>query len=129
MNIPANLLYTKEHEWALLEGETATLGITDYAQDALGDIVFLELPNVGDTFTAGQTIGVVESVKAVSDIYTPLSGEVIDANKELVKTPERLNSDPYGAAWLIKIKPSNPAEAKNLMSAEAYQKYLAEEKE
>jgi glycine cleavage system H protein len=109
-----------------VEGEIATLGITDYAQDALGDIVFLELPNVGQSFAAGDAIGVVESVKAASDVYSPVSGEVVAINQDLTASPEKVNADPYGEAWMIKLKLSNPAELAGLMDAAAYEKYVAE---
>jgi glycine cleavage system H protein len=110
MKIPADLRYTKDHEWAKIDGGTATFGITDYAQDALGDIVFLELPTVGASFKAGDALGVVESVKAVSDIFAPLSGEVTAVNEELTKAPETINTDAY-AAWMVKIKIADPNEA------------------
>jgi glycine cleavage system H protein len=125
MKIPADLRYTKDHEWAKIDGGTATFGITDYAQDALGDIVFLELPTVGASFKAGDALGVVESVKAVSDIFAPLSGEVTAVNEELTKAPETINTDAY-AAWMVKIKIADPNEAKALMDAAAYKKLVAE---
>lgn len=124
---PEDLLYTKEHEWIRVEGDTATIGITFHAQDALGDIVYVELPKVGSTITAGKSLGSVESVKAVSDIYAPASGEVLEVNGELASKPERLNEDPHGAAWLAKVRLSNPAELTGLLSASAYQTYLNEE--
>jgi glycine cleavage system H protein len=126
MQIPGDLRYSKDHEWLRVEGEIATLGITDYAQDALGDIVFLELPNVGQSFAAGDAIGVVESVKAASDVYSPVSGEVVAINQDLTASPEKVNADPYGEAWMIKLKLSNPAELAGLMDAAAYEKYVAE---
>ena len=126
MKIPAELRYTKDHEWAKIDGNIATIGITDYAQDALGDIVFLELPNVGASFKAGDAMGVVESVKAVSDIYAPLTGEITAANDELTKGPEAINADAYGS-WMVKIALSKPEEAAALMDAKAYEKFLAEE--
>jgi len=122
--VPANLLYTKEDEWIKVNGDEATIGVTDYAQDALSDIVYLELPGEGDSFDMGETFGVVESVKAAADLFMPLSGEVTAVNEELVDAPELVNSDPYGAAWLIKFKLSEPAQVDDLMSAEAYQAYL-----
>ncbi len=122
--VPAILLYTKEDEWIKVDGDEATIGVTDYAQDALSDIVYLELPGEGDSFGVGETFGVVESVKAAADLYMPLSGEVTAVNEELVDAPELINSDPYGAAWLIKIKLSEPAQLDDLMNAEAYQAYL-----
>ena len=128
MSYPESYKYTKEHEWVHIEGEQATIGITDHAQHELGDIVFVDLPKPGAAVTKGQTFGSVESVKAVSDIYAPVSGEVVEANELLAKTPEQLNSDPHGAAWLIKVKlPAGTAEANSLMSAEDYQKYVGAE--
>src|SRR3954447_21427054 len=100
---PSDLRYTKEHEWVRMQGNTATVGITDYAQHELGDVVFVELPKVGVKVTAGKSFGTVESVKAVSEIYSPISGEVTEANSELQNTPEKINSDPHGSAWLIKV--------------------------
>lgn len=128
MSYPETFKYTKEHEWVQIEGDKATVGITDHAQHELGDIVFVDLPKAGTTVTKGHTFGSVESVKAVSDIYAPVSGEVLEANELLAKTPEQLNSDPHGAAWLIKIKlSSGTAEADSLMSAGDYQKYVGAE--
>ena len=124
---PEDLLYTKEHEWIRVEGDTATIGITHHAQDALGDIVYVELPKVGAAITAGKSLGSVESVKAVSDIYAPASGEVLEVNGELTAKPEKLNEDPHGAAWLAKVRLSNPGELTSLLSAQAYQNYLKEE--
>jgi glycine cleavage system H protein len=126
MSIPGDLRYSKEHEWIRVEGDTATIGVTDYAQNALGDIVFLELPEVGDTVATGDAIGVVESVKAASDIYSPLSGEVAEANNDLVDAPEKVNTDPYGEAWMIKITLSDAGELDELMDAAAYEAYLGE---
>lgn len=127
MSIPGDLRYGKDHEWVRVEGDQATIGITDYAQNALGDIVFLELPEVGETFAIGDAIGVVESVKAASDIYTPVGGEIAAANEDIIETPEVLNADPYGAAWLVKITLSDPAEVDALMDAAAYEAYLGEQ--
>jgi glycine cleavage system H protein len=124
---PKNFRYTKEHEWVNVEGDTGTIGITDHAQKELGDIVYVDLPKAGATAEKGKTIGSVESVKAVSDIYSPVSGEVIAANDLLTTSPEKLNEDPHGAAWLVKIKLSAPAETAELMSAEDYEKYVGEE--
>lgn len=129
MNVPGDLRYSKEHEWLRIDGDTATLGITDYAQDALGDIVFVELPDVGSVFEAGEAIGVVESVKAASDVYTPVGGEVIEINEHLVDAPETANAEPYGVGWMVKIRMSNPDEIGELMDAAAYQTYLEEIKE
>jgi glycine cleavage system H protein len=125
-NIPADLLYTKEDEWVRVEGNIATIGITDFAQDALSDIVYLDLPSEGDSFDLGDTFGVVESVKAASDLYMPVSGTVTAVNDDLVDTPETVNSDPYGNAWLIKVDLSNSSELDDLMDADAYKKYVAE---
>ena len=118
--------YTKEHEWIKVSGDSGTVGITDYAQHALGDVVFVELPKVGAKLAANQSLGTVESVKAVSEIYSPVSGEVIEVNGSLANSPETINQDPHGAAWLIKIRLSNPAELGGLMDAAAYQAYVAE---
>jgi glycine cleavage system H protein len=126
MAYPANYRYTKEHEWVDVNGSVATVGITDYAQHALGDVVFVELPKVGAKLEAGKSFGSVESVKAVSDIYSPASGEVVEANATLHDKPETINSDPHGAAWLIKIRLSNPGEIAKLMDAKAYESYIAE---
>jgi glycine cleavage system H protein len=125
---PEELRYTKEHEWVRLEGDTATIGITDHAQSELGDIVYAELPKVGASFQQGQTVGSVESVKAVSDIYSPVSGEVIEVNEALAQAPERINQDPHGEAWLAKIRVSAPEEVSKLLSAEDYTNYIASEK-
>ncbi len=124
---PANFRYTKEHEWVNVEGDTGTVGITDHAQKELGDIVYVDLPKVGTMVERGKTIGSVESVKAVSDIYSPISGEVVAVNDLLTASPEKLNEDPHGAAWMVKIKLSAPAEMADLMSASDYQKYAGEE--
>jgi glycine cleavage system H protein len=124
---PTNYFYTKEHEWVLVEGETGTVGITDHAQKELGDIVYVELPKVGASAEQGKTIGSVESVKAVSDIYAPVSGEVVEVNETLSTAPETLNEDPHGGAWLFKVKLSTPQEIKQLMSADAYQAYVGAE--
>jgi glycine cleavage system H protein len=124
-NVPADLRYTKEHEWAKLEGDKARVGITAFAQEQLGDVVFVELPKVGTKVTAMKTFGVVESVKAVSDLFAPLSGEVVEANAELTKKPETVNSDPYGQGWMIVIKLGNPKEMDGLMSAADYEKLVA----
>ena len=120
--IPANLKYTKEHEWALIEGDTVTVGITDFAQSALGDIVFVEVPDVGSDLKIGATFGVVESIKSVSDLYSPISGEVIAKNTDIEGSPEKINQDAYGS-WLIKVKMNNSAETQNLLSAEQYQEF------
>lgn len=119
--IPGDLKYTKDHEWLKLEGDEATIGITDHAQEALGDITFVELPAVGDSFSQHDTFGVVESVKAASDLYMPVSGEVIAVNEELESAPESVNDDPYESGWIVKIKLSDPAEVDSLLDASAYE--------
>ena len=125
---PENFRYTKEHEWVLVEGDTGTIGITDHAQEELGDIVYVDLPHVGTRLETGKSLGSVESVKAVSDIYAPLSGEVLEVNSLLADAPEKLNQDPHGSAWLVKIRLDAPAEALNLLSAADYQTYIGAEK-
>jgi glycine cleavage system H protein len=125
---PENFRYTKEHEWVLVEGDTGTIGITDHAQEELGDIVYVDLPQVGARLETGKSLGSVESVKAVSDIYAPLSGEVLEINSLLADAPEKLNQDPHGSAWLVKIRLDAPAEALNLLSAADYQTYIGAEK-
>jgi glycine cleavage system H protein len=124
---PDNFRYTKEHEWVKVEGDIATVGITDHAQKELGDIVYVDLPKPGATAEKGKTVGSVESVKAVSDIYSPVSGEVTAANDLLATAPEKLNQDPHGEAWLFKLKLSSPDEVKDLMSAADYAAYAGEE--
>ena len=126
MAYPANFRYTKQHEWTDLKGDVAAIGITDYAQHELGDVVFAELPKVGSKVEAGKSFGTVESVKAVSEIFSPVTGEVIEINGDLQNTPETINSDPHGAAWLIKVKLANPAEIKDLMDAKAYEAFIAD---
>lgn len=126
MTYPDNFRYTREHEWVRVEGEIGTIGITDHAQHELGDIVFVDLPKAGTTAAQGKTIGSVESVKAVSDIYSPVSGEVIEANQQLADNPELLNTDPHGDAWLVKVRLSAPEEVNNLLSSADYQTYLGE---
>ena len=125
---PDNFRYTKEHEWVRAEGDTGTVGITDHAQEELGDIVYVDLPKVGTQIEAGKSLGSVESVKAVSDIYSPVSGEVMEINTSLADAPEKLNSDPHGEAWLVKIRLSAPEETQNLMTAADYQSYIGAEK-
>jgi glycine cleavage system H protein len=127
MNVPEELLYTKEHEWTKIEGDTATVGITDYAQHQLGDIVYVELVEVGKEVKQMERIGTVESVKAVSDIYSPLSGTVIEVNDSLKDNPELINQDPYGKGWMVKLKIRDISETKNLMKAGDYEKYVKEE--
>ena len=129
MEFPEDVKYSKEHEWVLVEGNVATVGITDYAQDQLGDIVFVELPAVGDKVSREDAFGVVESVKAVSDIYAPVTGKVLEVNDDLPDNPEILNEDPYGDGWSIKIEMSDPDEIDDLLSSTEYEEYVAEEKE
>ncbi len=121
---PDQYRYTKEHEWVLVEGDTATVGITFHAQKELGDIVYVDLPKIGATVEQGKSLGSVESVKAVSDIYAPVSGEVLEVNGALADKPEQLNEDPHGAAWLVKLKLSNAGELKDLLPASEYQTYV-----
>ena len=120
---PDDRLYTKEHEWLKLDGETGTVGITDHAQHELGDVVYVELPKAGDNVTSGRTFGTVESVKAVSELFAPVSGEVIQANDGLGPAPESINKDPYGEGWMIRIRVSDKAETASLMSASQYDEY------
>lgn len=120
MNIPAELRYSADHEWVRVEGATATIGITDYAQDALGDVVFVEMPDAGLAVAAGESFSEVESTKSVSDIYAPITGSISEVNAELESQPELLNSDPYGAGWICRIEISDPSELDGLMDAEAY---------
>jgi len=125
MNYPSSLKYTKDDEWLKIEGDTGVVGITDYAQNALGDIVFVELPKVGAEITAGKPFGTVESVKAVSELFAPANGTVTAINEELAKSPEKVNQDPYGA-WMVKIKLKDAGEAGKLMSSADYEKYASE---
>ena len=127
MAYPADFKYTKEHEWIKVEGNTGTIGITDHAQNSLGDIVFVELPKVGAELNAGSSFGTVESVKAVSDLFAPVSGTVTDINNDLATSPEKVNSDAH-AAWMVKVNLKNPAEVNGLMSSADYEKFVAEEK-
>ena len=124
MNFPSDLKYTKEHEWVRVEGDTGTVGVTDYAQDQFGDIVYLDLPAAGAALAQYGKLGEIESVKAVSELYSPVSGEVIEANKEAVDSPELVNSDAYGRGWLIKARLSNPSELDGLLSAAAYDEHI-----
>jgi len=126
VSVPPELRYTKEHEWLRLEGDEATVGITAYATEQLGDIVFVELPEVGRSLDQFATFGVVESVKAVSDLYAPISGEVVAVNEALADRPELVNEDPYGAGWLIRVRPRNPAEVAALLDAAAYEQLVSE---
>lgn len=120
MNFPEELKYTKDHEWVRIEGDTATIGITDFAQGELGDIVFVEIETVGESLGAEETFGTVEAVKTVSDLFMPLSGEILEFNEELESSPELVNSDPYGEGWMIKIKISDNSELDQLLSVDAY---------
>jgi|SRR5947208_10623153 glycine cleavage system H protein len=126
MAYPADLKYTKEHEWIKPDGGTASIGITHYAQESLGDIVFVDMPKVGTELTAGKTFGSIESVKAVSDLYAPASGTVTEVNGDLTTAPERINKDAHGS-WLVKLKLKDPAELGSLLSAADYEKFVAEE--
>jgi len=121
MNFPENLKYTKDHEWVLVEGDTATVGITEFAQRELGDIVYVEIETVGKTLNAEEVFGSVEAVKTVSDLYLPVAGTITEVNPELGATPESVNSDPYGAGWMIKMTLSNPSDVDALMDAKAYE--------
>jgi len=125
---PEDFRYTKEHEWVHVEGDTAAVGITDHAQSELGDIVYVDLPKVGTRLEQGASLGSVESVKAVSDIYAPVSGEVTEVNATLAEKPESLNRDPHGAAWLVKVKLANAAEVEGLLTAAGYEAYIGAEK-
>ena len=128
MSVPEDLQYTKSHEWVRREGDLATVGITEHAQDELGDVVFVELPEEGATYSAGDSFGTVESVKAVSDIYAPVGGEVAEANGTLADTPEKINEDPYGEGWIVRFRVSDGGEQQNgLLSAADYDKFLEEE--
>jgi glycine cleavage system H protein len=128
-NIPENLQYSKDHEWISVEGDIGTIGITDHAQNSLGDVVYVELPKVGDTFEAHESFGSVESVKAVSEIFTPVGGEVIEVNESLQDEPEHVNTDPYGAAWMIRVRMKNPGEVDSLLSAAEYEDFTKAETE
>jgi glycine cleavage system H protein len=125
LNVPEELQYTKSHEWVRTEDDTATIGITDHAQEELGDIVYIELPEQGATFEAGDSFGTVESVKAVSDLYTPVGGEVVEVNEALGDSPEKINEDPYGEGWILKVRVSD--EGAGLLSASEYEQFLEEE--
>jgi glycine cleavage system H protein len=120
MNIPAELKYTKDHEWVKIEGDIATVGITEFAQSELGDIVYVEIETVGETIAQEEVFGSIEAVKTVSDLFMPISGEILELNEELDGNPELVNSDPYGAGWMVKVKISDASEIENLLDAEAY---------
>lgn len=128
MEFPKDLKYTKEHEWVKVEGNTAMVGITDYAQDSLGDVVYVELPQEGGSVTKNEPFGVVESVKAVSDLYSPISGSVTEVNDAIIDSPEAINEDPYGDAWMIKVEISSADDLADLLTADEYQKFIEEEK-
>lgn len=129
MEFPEGLKYSKEHEWVLVEGTSATIGITEYAQEELGDIVFVELPEVGEKIVKDDPFGAVESVKAVSDIYAPVSGEVVETNEILPDNPETINDDPYGDGWMVRVELSDIDDLKDLMDADEYAEYVAQQKE
>lgn len=124
---PPDRRYTKDHEWVLVQGDQGTVGITDYAQKQLGDVVYLELPELGRSLKAQETFGTVESVKAVSDLFAPISGEVLEVNSSLVAKPEKINSDPHGEAWMIRVKLADPSQLAGLLDAAAYQAYVDSE--
>mgnify|MGYP000882863956 FL=1 len=123
-NIPENLRYSKDHEYVSVNGDVATIGITDYAQHSLGDVVYIDMPRVGDKFGTHESFGSVESVKAVSEIFTPVAGEVVEVNEGLNDTPEAVNNDPYNAGWMVKVKMDNPGEADAMLNAAEYEEYL-----
>ncbi len=125
-NIPENLRYSKDHEWVRVDGDTATIGITDYAQHSLGDVVYVDLPRVGDRLDSHQAFGSVESVKAVSEVFTPIAGEITEVNDSLNDSPEDVNNNPYDAAWMIKVKMENPNEADAMLSADEYEEFLSQ---
>lgn len=125
-NVPKELRYTREHEWAKQDGDRVRVGITAYAQEQLGDVVFVELPKVGAKVTASKNFGVVESVKAVSDLFSPVSGEVVEINAELAQKPETVNQDPYGKGWMLAVKPSNKEEWDQLLTAQQYEELIAQ---
>ncbi|MEJ5265648.1 MAG: glycine cleavage system protein GcvH [Bacteroidales bacterium] len=126
MNIPSNLYYTKDHEWILVDGSEAKVGITDFAQHELGDIVFVEVETVGKTLSQGDVFGTIEAVKTVSDLFLPMSGEILEKNPALESKPELINKEPYGEGWIIKVKISNPEEVSNLLNADAYKALIGE---
>jgi glycine cleavage system H protein len=128
-NVPENLHYSKDHEWVRVDGDVAIIGITDYAQNSLGDVVYVELPKTGDDFSANESFGSVESVKAVSEIFTPVTGEVLEINQALTDEPETVNSDPYGDGWMIRLRMSNPGEVDSLLTAAEYEDFTKAESE
>jgi glycine cleavage system H protein len=128
MEFPQELKYSKEHEWIKVESNTVTIGITDYAQDSLGDVVYVELPQEGTAMVKGETFGVIESVKAVSDLYSPVSGSIVEVNDSIIDNPEAVNEEPYGDAWMLKVELSSPEELDELLASDDYQQYIEEEK-
>jgi glycine cleavage system H protein len=126
MEFPGDLKYSKEHEWVRLEGDVAVIGITEFAQDELGDIVYVEQPKVGDALKQNEQFGVVESVKTVSDLYSPVSGEVVEVNEDVTGSPENINKDPYGTGWIIKVKTSDASELDSLLTPEAYKEMIGQ---
>jgi glycine cleavage system H protein len=128
-NVPEDLQYSKDHEWVRVKGDTGTIGITDHAQNSLGDVVYVELPKPGETFAAHESFGSVESVKAVSEIFTPVGGEIVEVNESLQDEPEKVNNDPYGEGWMIRIRMSNPGEVDSLLSAAEYEDFTKGEEE
>jgi glycine cleavage system H protein len=126
MEFPSNVKYTSEHEWIRFEGDVAYVGITDYAQDQLGDIVFVDIPTVGETLAKGDTFGTIEVVKTISDLFIPVGGEVLEQNEALLDNPALVNTDPYGEGWIVKLSPADPAEADTLLDAEAYKALINE---
>ena len=128
-NVPEDLHYSKDHEWVRVDGEVATVGITDYAQNSLGDVVYVELPKPGEQFSANESFGSVESVKAVSEVFSPVSGAIAESHDELADDPEKVNTDPYGDGWMIKIKMSNPGEVDSLLTAAEYEDFTKAETE
>ena len=128
-NVPEDLHYSKDHEWVRVDGDQAIIGITDYAQNSLGDVVYVELPKAGDEFAANEPFGSVESVKAVSEVFTPIAGEVVKINESLADEPETVNSDPYGAGWMIRVKMRNPGEVDSLLTAAEYEDFTKAESE
>jgi glycine cleavage system H protein len=125
MNIPSELKYTKDHEWVRVDGDLATVGITDYAQGELGDVVYVELPEEGTDVSMNETFGSIEAVKAVADIFSPVSGEIVEVNEAILDAPEKVNQDAYGSGWMVKIKLTDPDELSQLMDAAAYQKHIS----
>ena len=128
-NVPEDLHYSKDHEWVRVEGDVAVIGITDYAQNSLGDVVYVELPKAGDEFSANEPFGSVESVKAVSEVFTPIAGVVAQINESLADEPESVNSDPYGSGWMVRLKMSNPSEVDSLLTAAEYEDFTKAETE